>query len=186
MCGVSFDVSSTDSPCDCTIHVLQFNACSVIANLTKIKSQIIQEQPHLVLIQEDWLDDTFCCKIQDYNWIHCSHKIKHKSDKIRGGGVSILIKNDSSLSFEHLSLPLQDDFTTIDITAVQLYYQNPTGMTLIDIVNIYCPPTTSYIYANCNPSFNLQSLLHQLCEGNDHAPYQHAIILSGDINCHSS
>ena len=64
---MSFDVSSMDSPHNCTIHVLQFNACSVIANLTEIKLQISQEQPQLVLIQEGWLDDTFGCKIHDYN-----------------------------------------------------------------------------------------------------------------------
>jgi hypothetical protein len=140
----------------------------------------------LVLIQEDWLDDTFGCKIHNYNWIHCSRKIKNKSEKIRGGGVSILVQNDLSLSFERLSLPFYEDFATIDITAVRLYYQNPTGLIIIDIANVYRPPTTSYIYANCSPSFNPQSLLHQLCEGNDRAPCQsHAIILCGDINCHS-
>ena len=156
---VSFVVLSMDSPCDCTIHVLQFNACSVIANLTEIKSQISQEQPQLILIQEDWLNDTFGCKIHDYNWIHCSCKIKHNSEKIWGGGVSILVKNDSLLSFERLSLPLHEDFATIDITAVQLYYQHPTRLTIINIANIYCLPTTSYIYTNCSPSFNPHSLL---------------------------
>ena len=152
---MSFDVSSTDSPCDCTIHVLQFNACSVIANLTEIKSRIFQEQPQLVLIQEDWLDDSFGCKIPNYNWIHCSCKIKHTSEKIQGGGVSILVKNDPLLSFERSSLPLCEDFTTIDITAVRLYYHNPTGLIINDIANIHHPPTTSYIYANCS-DYNCQ------------------------------
>ena len=50
---VSFDVSSMNSPHDCSIHVLQFNACSVIANLNEIKSPILQDELQLVLIQED-------------------------------------------------------------------------------------------------------------------------------------
>ena len=108
------------------------------------------------------------------------------SEKIQGGGVSILVKNNPFISFECLSLPLDEDLSTIDMAAVQLYYHNPTRSIIIDIVNIDCLPTTSYIYANCSPSFNPQSLLHQLCEGNNCIPYEnHVILLCGDINCHS-
>ena len=134
-----------NSPPDCSIHVLQFNACSVIANLNEIKSQILQDKLQLILIQEDWLNDSFGCKIPDYHWVHCSHTIKHTSKKTHGGGVSILVHNNSFISFECLHLPLDDDLSMTDIMAVQFFYQNPTGLTVIDIVNIYCPPITSYI-----------------------------------------
>ena len=181
-----FNITFANSPCDCSIHVLQFNTCSVIANLNEIKSQIFRDKPQLVLIQEDWLNNSFGCKIPDYHWIHFSCTIKYTSEKTCGGGVSILVRNNSLISFECLHLPLDDDLSTTDIMVVWFFYHNPTGLTVIDIINIYHLTITSYVYANCSPSFNFQSLLHPLCEGNDHLPYDnHVILLCGDINSHS-
>ena len=188
---VSFDVSSMTSPHDCSIHVLQFNACSsVIANLNEIKSWILQDELQLVLIQEDWLNFSFGCKIPDYHWVHWSRTFKHASEKICGGGVSILVCcNSPFISFEWscLHLPfLSEDLSMTDIMAVQFFHWNPTGSTVIDIINIYPLPITSYVYDSHTPSFNFQSLLHPLCEGNDQLPNDnHMILLCDNINSHS-
>ena len=121
----------------CRFHVMQFNGCSLTANLTEIKSRITQEQPTVIIIQEDWLGETLSCKIPGYDWIHRTRTKGHSIDNIRGGGVSILIWKNPSLSFQRLStMNLGDDFTT-EIVSTRLFFRNPKGLTIIDIVNIY-------------------------------------------------
>ena len=129
---VSSDVLTMTSPSDCCIKVFQFNGCTVLSNITKIKSQILQDNPQLILIQEDWLDDSFGWKIPNYHWIHCSCTIQHSTKRIWGGGVSILICKDPHISFECLHFPLTEELNMSDIVVVRLYSHNQTGITFID------------------------------------------------------
>ena len=181
------DVSPVTSPRACCIHVLQFNGCSIAAHLTKIKSRILQEEPQLVLIvQEDWLDDSFGYKIPDYHWIHSTRTIGRSQDKIRGGGVLILIQKDPYLSFERLHFPENDDLEMTDMAAVRLYHRSPAGLTVIDTVNLYHPPISSSPRDSRPSTFNLQSFMRPLCEGNDQLPYDNrAILFCGDVNAYS-
>jgi hypothetical protein len=110
----------------CCFHVMQFNGCSFIANLTEIKSRVIQEQPTLIIVQEDWLDEIFSCKIPGYDWIHRARTTGRSTQSIRGGGVSILIRNDPRISFKRLYFDLGDDVTT-ETVYTRLFYKNPTG-----------------------------------------------------------
>ena len=82
------------------LHVLQFNAGSVPQNLNEIRSRILQEQPDLVIIQEDWLRDDFGFSIPGYYWFHCPRTQRRSlSDKTpRGGGVSVLTRCASAIA----------------------------------------------------------------------------------------
>ena len=62
---------------------------------------------------------------------------------IRGGGVSILVRslNKNIIAQQLATIQQQDD--TTEIIRVRLFWWNPSGLTTIEINNIYRPPISS-------------------------------------------
>jgi hypothetical protein len=76
------------------LHILQFNANSIHKNLAKIKSQIFEKSPDLVLFYEDWiLLMSVLFSIPGYTWLHHLHSQARQADGVihPGGGISILV-----------------------------------------------------------------------------------------------
>lgn len=163
-----------------TLHVMQFNAQSVRSKLDKIRSQIIQEKPSVVLIQEDWLPDRFGHTIFGYKWYHQSRIVPHSSAGPQlngvplGGGVSILIRKFDNRIYGIETLPeLVSSEEGHEVIALKIRFLNPSGIEEIYLVNVYRPPMT--------PELDLEKLLEPIFASDSDA----SVLLCGDVNAHS-
>ena len=172
------------------LHVLQFNAGSVPQNLNEVRSRILQEQPDLVIIQEDWLRDDFGFSIPGYTWHHRSRTQRRtRKEKIpRGGGVSILTRCASAItSCERRPEPQLGLDLTTEIIHLRLRFQNPGGMLVLDIINLYRPPLGGPNSGDIRvDNFDIQRLSdivadHDALIGCDNK----GILFCGDFNAHS-
>ena len=161
-----------------TIHVLQANIQSVLCNLDELRSRIYQENPDVVLLQEDWLPERFGSRIWGYDWFHRARKMPRSTDEPRGGGVSILVRRfDDRIACE----PLPDLISPTDSTevlAVKLHFLNPAGPMEIYVINVYRPQVLN---DNRTQEFDLENMLAPILAADQDA----SIMLCGDANMHS-
>ena len=77
---------------------------------------------------------------------------------------------------------------TTEIVRACLFFKNPTGLTIIDLVNIYRPPISSSPTECRSQNFNMDNILSAICQQNDETVdscTSRAILLGGDLNVHS-
>jgi hypothetical protein len=105
-------------------------------------SEILRSVPDIVLLQEDSIHDSTGIHFSGYFWAHQARSVPRSTGPVRGGGVSILVRlnRPHRINYEQLpTLNLGDDSVT-EIIRVRLYFYNPMGLTIFDIVNIYRLP----------------------------------------------
>ena len=124
------------------LHVMQANVGSLLTNLHEFRSRLAQQQPDIVLLQEDGIHDSTGIHFLGYFWAHQAQSVPWSTGPVRGGGVSILVHLNGlhRINYEQLpTLNLGTDSVT-EIIRVRLYFYNPMGLSLLDIVNIYQAP----------------------------------------------
>ena len=99
------DEEAAEARASARLKVLQLNAGSLAQSQTfdVFRSRILQHQPDIVVVQEDWLttENSKRYKVDGYQWYHVSRKTrrqvskKQKLTEPRGGGLSILVKRQS-------------------------------------------------------------------------------------------
>ena len=171
--------------------VFQLNAGSIVNKLNLFRSKIYENKPDVVIVEEDWiLDDKSPYQVDGYTWYHAA-RIQPRSNnlKIRGGGLSILIRTSNSNLFAQTlpTISLEEDNTT-ELLRIRLLWANAGGITTIDINNIYRPPIAysaadirecAFDAARLAPIFECD--LHGSYEGGIH---NSGILFCGDVNAH--
>lgn len=81
---------------DYSLHFLQLNANFITPNLNEFCSILAETHPEVVCMQEDGIvTEDVPFKVDNYTWIHEARSQPRSSlGKIKGGGVSILLRND--------------------------------------------------------------------------------------------
>jgi len=159
-------------------------------NLNEIRSRILQEQPDLVLIQEDWLRDDFGFSIPGYHWFNRprTQRRSHSEKEPRGGGVSILTRAASAIaSCERLPDPVLGMDLTTEIIHLRIHFQNPGGMLVLDVINMYRPPIGGPNSGDIRvDNFDIQRLSTIIANHDALIDYDNkAILFCGDFNAHS-
>ena len=186
----SSKVDSINDTKNSRLLVYQMNATSIVNKLNLFRSRIYEGKPDVVVVQEDWINDTTVpYKVDGYTWFHVPRKIpRSTSGDIRGGGVSILVRslNKNIIAQQLATIQQQDD--TTEIIRVRLFWWNPGGLTTIEINNIYRPPISSNENDNRSNTFQATNLNYVVTEPNslccEVSNYNSGIIICGDFNAH--
>jgi len=176
---------------DSCLYIQQGNIGSFTACVNELRSRLDQEQPHVAIFQEvgTWPNGSCPYHFPGYSLIYCPRVIPRSENQVRGGGIAILIRNDmkNRLSFDRLH-EINLGYSAAEIVRVRLYFKNPTGCTILDVVNIYCPPVSSSTTDCRSQEFDMNDILEVACSENDDEAETYAsraILLGGDINAHS-
>jgi len=176
---------------DSQLRVQQGNVGSFTACLNELRSRLAQEKPHVAIYQEvgNWPSGQCPYHFPGYFLIYRAHTTPRSIEQVRGGGVAILIRNDmhDRLTFDRLDeINLLPDVAT-EIVRARLFFKNPTGLSILDIVNIYRPPISSSNGDCRSQVFDMNDILTAVCSNNDDMDSctSRAILLGGDLNAHS-
>ena len=146
-----------------SLEILQWNAGSIRNNSPDLYTLLRTQQPHIVGIQETWLnqnDKRHAPKFPSYDCYRIDRKTK------RGGGILMLIRNDVIYN-KKILLPYNNGQGELEIQAITI----KANFQEIDIVNLYN-----------KPSYNLTDIeiKHYLSQISKN------YLIMGDFNAHHS
>ena len=136
------------------LHLLSWNAGSVLSKINALKALIATHQPHAMLIQETFLKANHPSpEIANYTW--------HRADRMdcRGGGVALLVSN--SVDFTPCPPPAQ--LSTAEIAGGHIHTQEGK----LYIASLYLPPSQTR-------KKDIGKILR----------FQKFFIIAGDLNAH--
>ena len=87
------------------LHVMQANVGSLLTNLHEFRSRLAQQQPDIVLLQEDGIHDSTGIHFSGYFWAHQARSVPRSTGPVRGGGVSILVRTNGPHRINYEQLP---------------------------------------------------------------------------------